>query len=79
MLLVAWAFGCPVNAATQVYPDFEEYSKMTGIAIHNWLQHYKIGGIMFLQWNDFLLQQWTPHRQLAQVPMSTEAVAFFVS
>ena len=58
-------FWLSCSAQTQVYPDFEEYCRNSWHAVDQWLQHYKIGGIQYLQWRSGLFIRNQPWFQSA--------------
>ena len=72
-------FWLSVNAKTQVYPDFEDYVRMTWNAISKWLKHNKLGGVSSQDWKAFLEQQWVLHYPEARVPLSMQDIHFLRS
>ena len=58
------------SAQTQVYPDFEEYCRLSWHAVDQWLKRYKIGGIQYSSWREFISDQWIIHQRSAFVPVS---------
>ena len=69
-------FWLSCSAQTQVYPDFEEYCRISWHAVDQWLQHYKIGGIQYLRWREFIAKQWTLHQKSAVVPVSMADIKY---
>ena len=71
-------FWLSCSAQTQVYPGFEEYCRISWHAVDQWLQHYKIGGIQYLRWREFIAKQWTLHQKSAVVPVSMADISIYV-
>ena len=69
-------FWLSCSAQTQVYPDFEEYCRISWHAGDQWLKHYKIGGIQYSSWHEFINKQWIIHQRSAFVPVSMADIRF---
>ena len=74
-------FWLSCSAQTQVYPDFEEYCRISWHAVDQWLKHYKIGGIQYgviqySSWREFINKQWIIHRRSAFVLVSMADIRF---
>ena len=69
-------FWLSCSAQTQAHPDFEEYCRISWHAVDQRLKHYKIGGIQYSSWREFISKQWIIHQRSAFVPVSMADIRF---
>ena len=69
--------GCSSGYHAVLKPKYILALKSTVVSVGTqWLQHYKIGGIQYLRWREFIAKQWTLHQKSAVVPVSMADIKY---